>query len=169
MGDRIVVMRGGEIQQVASPMALYERPVNVFVGSFIGSPAMSFLDGALGQGEVAGDGYALALTDAMARRVDGQPGQPVKLGLRPEIFSLQPGANPAALRAVVDAVEPLGAETIVNLRVGAARQHIVARLGGHVQLAPEQALTLYADMARVHLFDAASERNISLEPRPEAH
>lgn len=170
MGDRIVVMKGGETQQVASPMALYERPVNVFVGSFIGSPAMSFLDGALGAAEVRGDGYALALPPAMALRLAGHIGRKVKLGLRPEIFSLQPGGeDAAALRVVVDAVEPLGAETIVNLRVGEARQHIVARLGGHVKLEAEQALTLYADMSRAHVFDAATEHNIGLAVHPGTH
>ncbi|QBE61782.1 ABC transporter ATP-binding protein [Pseudoduganella lutea] len=167
MGDRIVVMKGGEIQQVASPMELYERPVNVFVGGFIGSPAMSFLDGELRDGSVTGDGYALRLPAAMAARAAGNQGagRAVKLGLRPEILSLDP-ATGAALAVVVDVVEPLGAETIVTLRVGGGT--VVARLGGNVKLVPEQAITLYLDTARVHVFDAATEANIGLGPREAA-
>ncbi len=163
MGDRIVVMRGGEIQQVARPMELYERPVNLFVGSFIGSPAMSFLDGVLRDGAVAGDGYTLPLPEPMAARVASFDGTAVKLGLRPEIFTLPSWApGQALMQAQVDAVEPLGAETIVNLRVGGGRA--VARLGGYVQLQPEQTIALALDTTRVHIFDAASERNISLPP-----
>ncbi|HEX8601336.1 MAG TPA: sn-glycerol-3-phosphate ABC transporter ATP-binding protein UgpC [Pseudoduganella sp.] len=171
MGDRIVVMKGGEIQQVASPMELYERPVNVFVGGFIGSPAMSFLDGGFSasDGVVAGDGYLLPLPAAMAARVaaglavDG--GRAVKIGLRPEILSLDPAAG-VPLHAVVDVVEPLGAETIVSLRVGGGS--VVARLGGHARLVPEQALTLYLDTARLHVFDAITEANIGLGPKETA-
>ncbi|GGY43566.1 ABC transporter ATP-binding protein [Pseudoduganella albidiflava] len=169
MGDRIVVMKGGEIQQVASPMELYERPVNVFVGGFIGSPAMSFLDGELRDGCVVGDGYALRLPAAMADRVAAglamNGGRAVKLGLRPEILSLDRAAG-EPLAAVVDVVEPLGAETIVTLRVGGGT--VVARLGGHARLEPEQALTLYLDTARTHVFDAATEANIGLGQREAA-
>jgi multiple sugar transport system ATP-binding protein len=164
MGDRIVVMKGGEIQQVASPMELYARPANLFVGSFIGSPAMSFLDGVIEDGVVQGEGYRLALAPDMAARLAGQGGRPVKLGLRPEILSLAEGSAPpqGLLRALVDVVEPLGAETIVNLRVGAAT--LVARLAGHVQLRPEHAVHMQVDMRRAHLFDAVTELNISLAP-----
>ncbi|MQA37959.1 ABC transporter ATP-binding protein [Rugamonas aquatica] len=165
MGDRIVVMKGGEIQQVASPMALYERPANKFVGSFIGSPAMSFLDGHVLGGVVGGEGYALTLPTDMAQRVSGHEGRPVSLGLRPEILSLlQPGAvadNGAVLRGVAEVVEPLGAETIVTVQVGA--QNIVARLAGNVDIRAGQALALVVDCSRIHLFDAESEANISLD------
>jgi multiple sugar transport system ATP-binding protein len=169
MGDRIVVMKGGEIQQVASPLELYERPVNAFVGGFIGSPAMSFLDGELRDGAVAGEGYAVRLPAAMAARLAGcaervmKPG--VKLGVRPELFSLDPAAG-EPVAAVVDVVEPLGAETIVTLRVGGSS--VVARLPGHAKLMPDQALTLYLDTARVHVFDAATGANIGLGPREAA-
>ncbi len=165
MGDRIVVMKGGEIQQVASPMELYERPVNVFVGGFIGSPAMSFLDGELRGGSVAGDGYTVRLPAGMTARLAAWPGRAVKLGVRPEIFSLDPAAG-EALSALVDVVEPLGAETIVSLRVGSGS--VVARLDGHVKLVPEQPATLYLDAERLHVFDAASEANIGLGPREGA-
>jgi multiple sugar transport system ATP-binding protein len=162
MGDRIVVMRGGEIQQVATPMELYERPVNLFVGSFIGSPAMSFLEGTLSRGVVSGDGYSLPLSEAMASRLAAREGARVKLGVRPEIFSMPSQCSGLAeLPATVDAVEPLGAETIVNLRIGAG-QRAVARLAGHVQVKPDQMLAMRIDMDRVHVFDAASEENIGL-------
>ena len=166
MGDRIVVMKGGEIQQVASPMELYERPANKFVGSFIGSPAMSFLHGQLRGGEVRGDGFALALPADMAQRVAPYQGREVSIGVRPEIVGLQPsGGSDGVLRAVAEVVEPLGAETIINLQVGAA-QNLVARLAGNVKVAAGQALDLHLDCRRIHLFDAASEANIGLAPAP---
>jgi multiple sugar transport system ATP-binding protein len=166
MGDRIVVMKGGEIQQVASPMELYDRPVNVFVGGFIGSPAMSFLDGTLDAGTVRGDGYQLPLPAALAQRLAAHAGAAVRLGLRPEIFTLAAGSGRVPVHAVVDVVEPLGAETIVTLSVGAGT--VVARLEGHVPLQAAQALTLYLDTARLHVFDAATELNIGLAPKGAA-
>jgi multiple sugar transport system ATP-binding protein len=170
MGDRIVVMKGGEIQQVASPMTLYNRPANKFVGSFIGSPAMSFLDGALDGGVVRGDGFALALPAGMAQRLAPHDGRRVCLGLRPEILCWRP-SPPAApclatpsnvLQALADVVEPLGAETIVSVLVGSAGR-LVARLSGYVQPAIGQTMQLVVDMDRLQVFDTETEVNIGLE------
>ncbi|MES2263008.1 MAG: sn-glycerol-3-phosphate ABC transporter ATP-binding protein UgpC [Pseudomonadota bacterium] len=164
MGDRIVVMRGGEIQQVASPIELYEQPLNKFVGSFIGSPAMSFLDGHLAaDGTVSGDGYRLHLADGMAARLAGAAGSDVCIGIRPEHLTLRVAGMPVAgnmIGAMVDVVEPLGAETIVGVQVGA--QSLVARLPPATRFKAGEQVELVLDMARIHLFDAVSEANISL-------
>jgi multiple sugar transport system ATP-binding protein len=163
MGDRIVVMRDGEIQQVADPITLYERPNNKFVGSFIGSPAMSFLDGELRDGTISGPGFDLRLPADMTQRVAAHDAKKVCLGIRPELIELRSGdgASGNALRATVDVVEPLGAETIVNLSVSGG-QNIVARLHGHCPLELGGQVDFLLNMDKLHVFDAQSELNISL-------
>jgi multiple sugar transport system ATP-binding protein len=154
MGDRIVVMKDGDIQQVASPLELYEHPANRFVASFIGSPAMGFLEGRLSNGTLVGDGFALPLPAALAAHAAAFEGKLVAAGIRPEHLALADDG----LDAVVDVVEALGADTMVGLQIGG--QSIVARLAPHVQVAPGQRVKVAPDAARIHLFDADGGANI---------
>lgn len=156
MGDRIVVMKDGDIQQVASPLELYEHPANRFVASFIGSPAMGFLEGRLARGTLVGDGFTLALPAALAAHAAAFDGKPVAAGIRPEHLALADDG----IEAVVDVVEALGADTMVGLQVGS--QSIVARLAPDAQVTPGQRVKLAPDPARVHLFDMDSGANIGL-------
>ena len=121
MGERIVVMDRGRIQQVAKPLEVYERPANPFVAGFIGTPPMNlFPAGVLGDGVV---------------------------GLRPEHMSLgEP--RPGALPAVVDFVEPLGSETLVHVRLAAGGHPAVLRLPGFVELKGGVAVNVIPDLTR---------------------
>ena len=106
MADKIVVMNAGNVEQIGAPLELYDRPTNLFVAGFIGSPAMNFLKGRVEGGAFHADGgTALPLP----RSTDGSDGKPAVYGVRPEHFQL----NPDGLPAKVHVVEPTGSETQV--------------------------------------------------------
>ena len=149
LADRIVVLRSGRIEQVGSPMDLYERPANLFVAGFIGSPAMNFLPAAAGDaaGSVVLSGGARLATD----RATGAPGRPLTLGIRPE--DLAP-ADPAAapLSGRVEIVERLGEVTLVHVRT-APEVLMIAKLPGDMAPRRGEAIALAPRAGRVHGFD----------------
>ncbi len=123
MGDRVAVMRKGELQQVAPPQQLYDHPVNVFVAGFIGSPAMNMLEGRV---ERSGAGVALVLGDTRfevdERQLGAYVGRPVVVGLRPENLedaALANGTPGGRLRGQVELCEALGAEVLVHFTIAA--------------------------------------------------
>src|SRR5690606_6251635 len=129
LGQRIVVMKDGAIQQIDTPMALYERPANLFVATFLGSPAMNVLRGRLQRD----GGWALALADgtrlplpAGAAFEEAWHGRELQVGVRPEHLLRAGEGDADAFAAFVDVVEPVGSEVYVNLRLG--DQALVARL-----------------------------------------
>lgn len=155
LGQRIVVLKDGEVQQIDTPMALYERPANLFVAGFLGSPAMNLLQGRLVQADGLaldlGDGTRIPLGPAKVdpRWLDTQ----VTVGIRPE--HLQPADGGAAvLEAVVEVVEPVGNEVFLNLRAGV--HPLVARLSPRALPQPGQVLAMQAVTDALHFFDAAS-------------
>jgi len=168
MGDRIVVMNEGRVQQIGAPMELYERPANRFVAGFIGSPAMNFFDGHLKEegGVLVFEQGAIRLPVSPAHResLRGLPATgDVTLGLRPEHFALSAAAARVEgdwqpLVARVEVVEPMGAEVHVHLSV--AGHPLVARLEGHARVEVGGDLQLLADMRRARWFDPASDRAI---------
>ncbi len=145
MADKIVVMNGGRVEQIGSPLDLYDRPNNLFVAGFIGSPAMNFLSGRI-------EGRAFRTEDDQAWPLPGTPNgaaaRKAVYGVRPEHMRL----DPAGIPATVQLVEPTGSETLVIVRAGpsqllcAFRERIAARPGETINLLPDPAL--------VHLFDA---------------
>jgi len=131
MGDRVAVMRKGELQQVADPQTLYDRPVNIFVGGFIGSPAMNMVEATI---ERANGGIAVALgtqrleldeASAGLAALEGYVGRPVIAGIRPEHLddvSLAPDTPPGRrLRGTVELREALGSELMVHFTVEGTR------------------------------------------------
>ena len=157
MGDQIVVMRDGRIEQTGSPLELYDRPANTFVAGFIGSPAMNFLPGTLrragGQASVQlADGTALPAPAGTA--VDD--GQPVIFGTRPEHLSLGSGGG---IPTQVVVVEPTGADTFVSCRHQGSELSVVFR--ERHAFAPGSTIHLQPDLSRAHLFDAQSGRRLA--------
>jgi multiple sugar transport system ATP-binding protein len=162
MGDRIVVMNAGRVQQVDAPLALYERPRNLFVATFIGSPAMNLLHGRVeGSADRSADAavfrageVTLPLTAAQARRLAGAGGRPLVAGVRPEHLHLADppaGARPlAGFR--VDVVEPLGSEVLLHARA-ASGQELTAALRPQPIPAPGEPVRLALDTERLHFFD----------------
>ena len=146
MADKIVVMQGGRIEQVGAPLELYDRPVNTFVASFIGSPSMNLVAGVVRGDKVDVGGVLLPMPPGIGL----ESGREVTYGIRPE--GLAVGAE--GLAGVVAVVEPTGSETHVVLRV--AGQDIVGLFRDRVPFRPGDALTFAPDPEKVHLFDKTS-------------
>src|SRR5688572_19475135 len=159
LGDRVVVMKDGWVQQVGEPLELYSRPANKFVAGFIGSPSMNFVDVELKAEAdalwVQAEGLRLRVPPAMASRVSA--GKRLSLGMRPEALRLANGADPAeyTFASAVDVVEPLGNEILLNFRAGGVP--MVARIPPSVRLQMNDAVRLAIDPQGLHFFDAASE------------
>ncbi|MEM7614157.1 MAG: sn-glycerol-3-phosphate ABC transporter ATP-binding protein UgpC [Pseudomonadota bacterium] len=150
LADKIVVMQAGRIEQIGSPLELYDRPGNIFVATFIGAPAMNLLAGVVRADGVEVNGAILPLpagTEAVA-------GQAVHYGIRPEHLELAE----SGLAVEVAVVEPTGPETLVFLR--SAGQEIIAALRDRQDLHPGQAVHLAPRIDQVHLFDAESGRRL---------
>ena len=162
MADKIVVMKGGEIQQVGSAEQLFHAPVNVFVAGFIGSPAMNFIEGTLTPGKkpvftsgdlsIPMDGYNLTQTLGKA------PMQGVTLGIRPEhvLFGDASSSAPFSREVVVEVVEPMGADTLVWAMIGDLSFRF--RVEGQLQLRSGDKVTIGFDPARGSMFDAEENR-----------
>jgi multiple sugar transport system ATP-binding protein len=149
MADKIVVLRDGKVEQIGSPLELYDRPANTFVAGFIGSPAMNMIAGTVRSGRVdLGAGASVPIPGG-SRADDGQK---VLLGIRPEHLSV--GEGDAALRARVEVVEPTGADTQVLCKLGDSNMIVVLR--DRLNAAAGSPIALQPDLSRAHLFDAAS-------------
>jgi multiple sugar transport system ATP-binding protein len=144
MGDRIAVMRDGVIEQIGTPMDVYDNPASQFVGGFIGSPPMNFLRGAIRDGGFAGDGYLLALSRAPARA----DGRALLLGVRAE--HLQIGDHGVPARVVV--VEPLGSHALVTAMVGKTLVKVQAPIA--LRAKPDDEIHLAFNEAMVRWMDA---------------
>ncbi len=164
MGDRICVMKDGLIQQVDDPLTLYDRPANLFVAGFIGTPPMNFFPGRLERrGErlrFTDDRTEIELPAEWTEAAAPYAGRDVVFGVRPEdLGSAQAaGGAPAAIEAGVELVEPMGSETYVYLSTG--RNAFIARVESHRRIAVGERLALPVTVAKARLFDAASENRI---------
>ena len=161
LASRIAIMRDGVVQQFAPPEEIYERPANMYVAGFIGSPAMNFLRGRLEPG-AGGLGVRLAETAWLplpqAPR-GAQTGQEVTLGIRPETVTLANGEGHSCLDAVIDVLEPTGADTMA---VASVHGHpVTARLKPGTVRDVGRPVRLAVDMSRASLFDPATELRIA--------
>ena len=151
MADKIVVMNSGVVEQAGPPLELYDRPANIFVAGFIGSPAMNMLQGTIANGSLStADGTQWVLP----AKGNGHQG-PAIYGIRPEHLRL----DPEGVKAKVQVVEPTGSETQVLLRVG--DQPLVAAFRERVSALPGEILPVSPDRALIHLFDRESGRRIN--------
>ena len=167
MGDRIVVVKDGLIQQVADPLSLYNRPVNRFVASFIGSPPMNFLTGHIVKTSeklyFQNGPFRVRIPEKVAPKLASREGQEVIFGIRAEdiydkLFVTE--ASPDnTVRAICEVVEPMGAEAYLYLRTGS--NTFVARVSGHVHPAVNQDLDLVLDMSKAHFFDKTTDVSIT--------
>ena len=166
MGDRIVVMRDGLVQQVDEPLNLYEKPANLFVAGFIGSPAMNFVEATLKQRNGAtvldADSFAMEVPADIATHAKAWVGKKVVFGIRPEDIQDRAFArdtHPAwGLRATVDVHEPLGSDVILYLSSGS--HSIVARVDAHSQAKMGQTADVVLNMRKMHLFDPQTHQVI---------
>ena len=153
MADKIVVMRDGRVEQIGTPLELYDNPVNQFVAGFIGSPSMNFLPGVVRSGQVWLEGGAAL---PIPVNTGAQEGQAVVYGTRPEHIDLVHGQDGIGTEVIV--VEPTGADTQIFTRIAGVevtsifRERHDFRPGAHIRLRP--------DASRAHLFDAQSGRRL---------
>ena len=166
MGDRIAVMKDGEVQQVAAPLELYEKPANRFVAGFIGSPGMNFLEGRVvfnnGHAEFDEGSLRLPIPDGMRDALAPWKDRDVTFGIRPEdITSVETNKDwdeARQIRATVEVVEPMGSETYLYLTTG--RYPFIARVDAFVDPDINTEMPLLVNMARAHFFSRDDEAAI---------
>jgi multiple sugar transport system ATP-binding protein len=163
LGDRVVVMRDGVLQQVGAPLDIYARPANVFVAGFIGSPSMNLLRcRASASGDalsLEGKGFRLMVpADLLANTRAGT--RDFLVGLRPESLTLRPQGAPdrTGLAGTVEVIEPLGAEVLVTISVDG--QDLVMRAPANTKVALKEAVHVAVDPADLHFFDPETGRRL---------
>ncbi|MEQ8765255.1 MAG: sn-glycerol-3-phosphate ABC transporter ATP-binding protein UgpC [Planctomycetota bacterium] len=162
LGDRIVLMRDGIIQQVAAPLEMYRFPSNAFVASFIGTPSINLVEGRL---ERRGDEacfvcepFVVPLPGSLRSIAEERLGGPVVLGVRAESLREATGNEPDTVPVTVDHCEPLGDHVLVHARCGPAI--LIARIGPEQEWAAGGEHRLAVDRERVLLFDPESEQRL---------
>ena len=166
MGDRICVMKDGRIMQVAEPMEIYNRPANLFVAGFIGSPPMNFLHGTIQRAgskltfvekNTAAEPVKIVLNEALSTKAVQRVDQPIILGLRPEAIR-EAEANNAATLLKIEVAEPMGAETFLTFTTGT--HALTARVHPNHHFEIGQNFSATFDLEHAHLFDPASEQTL---------
>ena len=164
MGDRIVVMRDGHIQQIDAPLSLYDHPVNRFVAGFIGSPSMNFVEGRIEGGEQPvfvseDDAIKVRLGGSAARRTGQYVGRKITMGVRPEDIYVSDAsylpANITEMKSVIDVIEPMGNEVVFYAHAGI--HTLVARIAPQALPAAGEPITLALDLDKLHFFDPETE------------
>ncbi len=164
MGHRITVLNAGKLQQAGAPLEVYERPANLFVAAFIGTPPMNFVRGRFGANgaEVRAGAFTVPVPAALRPATAPLAGREVVAGIRPENV-LPPGREPpgeaARVETVVEIVETLGDELVVHGRAG--DDVIVFKEDPHRTPDVGAKVSVQLDLGALHLFDAASERRIT--------
>ncbi|QPC86324.1 sn-glycerol-3-phosphate ABC transporter ATP-binding protein UgpC [Mesorhizobium sp. NBSH29] len=158
LADRIAVMKGGVIQQLDAPQQIYNRPVNLFVAGFIGSPGMNFFNGHIevldGVAQFTFDGHAVPLTNYQFDASGPQPGAAV-LGIRPEHIALNSGEGwPFSAQLSIEIVEPMGSDALVWATLG--QQNVTIRVTAERTPRVGETVTIGFDPMNASLFDAAS-------------
>jgi multiple sugar transport system ATP-binding protein len=172
MGDRICVMKDGDIMQVAPPLELYNRPANLFVAGFIGSPPMNFFRGTVRRTgeelafiETNDSGAALRIPlDARLIRI-AQPAieQPVVFGIRAEDVRLAAAGEPGSHLVAIEVAEPMGAETFLHLSTGVST--FIARVSPDWLHTAGSGTHVRFDLAKAHLFDATTEHVLTAKSK----
>ena len=161
LGDRIVVMKDGLVQQVGTPLELYRRPANRFVAGFIGSPAMNFMDGRVSMEAdrliVQGDGFSLRLPPAIIEPANLTGDRALSVGIRPQHLRLGAASENGqlGLSGTMMVTEQLGDEQIVAVRLG-SRDIRVAGVDPDLRLDPGTQIEVSAALDNLHFFDAAN-------------
>jgi multiple sugar transport system ATP-binding protein len=166
MGDRICVMKDGVIQQIDTPLNIYDKPANTFVAGFIGTPPMNIFRGALVSENDAlvfkAGPISVALPADWKAAVESYVGKDILFGIRPEDIGSERATNDAnapAISAKVDVREPMGAEIYLHLDTG-VEAPCVARVAPHLDAKVGETITLKLDMAGAHVFDPATTNRI---------
>jgi len=166
LGDRIVVMKDGKMQQCADPMTIYDKPANKFVASFLGTPPINLMEGEIirkerkyyfNEGKVQ-----VKIVPDMHKKISPYEGKKVIFGIRAEnIYDrlfVSEAASDNTIRAVCEVVEPLGSEVYLHLNTG--KNLFIARVGAHNRPEVNRDMDIVFDMSKVHFFDFETEKTI---------
>lgn len=154
LADRIAVMKGGQIQQLASPTEIYNRPGNRYVADFVGSPAMNFIEGLLIEDRFEARDQVLSIGDYPFAK---QPGGPATMGIRPEHVTTGAAAEALSFNTdvPVEVIEPMGSDTLAWTRL--ADEPFRVRLDGQTSIQPGDRLKIGIDLSKASFFDAETE------------
>ena len=166
MGHRIAVMNAGKLQQVGTPLELYDRPANVFVAQFLGTPPMNLIKGVFAEGgaTIATPKYSLPVPKSLRPLTDGKNGKKVVFGIRSENIlqaDRQTQGEIHKITAEIEIVEPLGHEIVIYAKLG--DDLIVAKLEPHTIPKMGDKCDLVIELDEIHLFDAETEKRIFAE------
>ncbi len=167
LADRIVIMRDGYIEQVGTPLEVFNEPANTFVGSFIGSPPMNQLDGIvrLADGDISlADGLSIPIPQRTRARLS--EGQKVVVGIRPDDLAprghgIHDSEASAELELSVSISEPLGTETLLFTSIGGVE--VQGKMLNPRMVAPDERMKFVLAVDRVHIFEAAGGRNVMID------
>src|SRR5512144_363327 len=157
MADKIVVMHDGRVEQIGAPLELYDRPDNLFVAGFIGSPAMNMIKGRINLNGAAVFEAPTGVKFSLSSAPSGSDGRPAIYGVRPEHFSL----SVEGVDAVIQVIEPTGSELQVVAKVG--ESEIIAVFRERHQFKPGDKIRLKPDPRLIHLFDEATGKRLETE------
>jgi multiple sugar transport system ATP-binding protein len=165
MGTKIVIMNDGVVQQVGSPMEIYEYPVNKFVAGFIGSPGMNFVTATIVSKDskiyIDAESFLLLIPVKMNSFLESKTDQDVILGIRPEHIQDAAFTDVSSItdsfKAVVEVVETLGNE--VQLNVASGEHDLIARVDPRTKAARHQEIDLAVNMEKIHIFEKKSPNN----------
>ena len=155
LADRIAIMKGGIIQQLAPPAEIYNKPVNRYVAGFIGSPEMNFFEGQIDGSDFIAEGLRIPLA---TYAFEGAPtGGPASFGIRPEHIATGEAARalPFSVEAVIDLVEPMGSDTLIWVRF--AGRDVRVRMDGQADVREGEKILVGFDPVRASMFDKQSE------------
>ncbi len=163
LGDRIVLMHQGIIQQAAAPLEMYEHPANKYVAGFIGTPSMNFVDvklEAAGEGvSVKGKGFSIEIPERLAGRLKEFAGAECTFGIRPENIHDPKFARDSEflvpILAKVEVYEPMGSEVSLHIRLG--EEELIARVDSHTEAKVGDVASLALDTRKIHLFNKDTE------------
>jgi multiple sugar transport system ATP-binding protein len=161
MGHRIAVMNGGKIQQIGTPIDVYDHPQNLFVANFIGTPPMNFVKATISGEKLVAGTFELPIPEKLRATGAANQGKKIILGIRPENITDSPAnvhGETAVVAAEVEMVEPLGHEVIIHGRTG--EDLLVGSLGSHQLPKVGERIDLVVGLDSIHLFDAATEQRL---------
>jgi multiple sugar transport system ATP-binding protein len=164
MGSRICIMNHGKVVQIGPPLEVYGNPADTFVARFLGNPPMNLIAGHLEDGPAPAVRLGPHALPLLGHRLVGAPGRNVVFGIRPEdLYQGDPGTltDSATLSSEVASVEPLGAETLLYLRLEGVEEEIVARVGRDSRAAVGDRVAMTIDLCATHVFDPETTRTLA--------
>lgn len=151
MADRIVVMKDGQIQQIGTPKEIYHQPANMFVGGFLGAPAMNFLSCIIQDKTCCVDGMKWKLPEILFKKLKSYEGKEVILGIRPEDISHNPIELGVNFVMNVEVAELLGSEFLLHGTFG--KNQLIAKIPASMEVKAHMDIKLYANLSKMHFFD----------------